>query len=259
MPRPRVIPVLLLKGAALVKTTRFMNPVYVGDPINAVKLFNDLGVDELVLLDIGATRENQEPAYERIQEIVSEAFMPIAYGGGVKTAEQAHRLLRLGIEKVVITTVAAENPALIGELAGQFGSQSVIVGIDVKRNWLGNARMRTHAGIKDGGLEPIAFAIEAANRGAGEIFVNAIDRDGMMSGYDLPLIAGVARAVPVPVVACGGAASPADLLSAIQAGACGAAAGSLFVFKGPHRAVLINYPTEQELDALFATGAFAQT
>jgi cyclase len=255
MLRARVIPCLLLKGSGLVKTVRFADPKYVGDPINAVKLFNDLEVDELVILDIMATREGREPAYERIAEIASEAFMPIAYGGGVHTAAQAERLFKQGVEKIVITTAAAERPALLGEIAGAFGSQSVVAGIDVKRNWMGRARAFVASGTRDTGFDPVALAVRAVEHGAGEILLNAIDRDGAMKGYDLSLVSEIAKAVGVPVVACGGAGSLADAGSVIAAGASGAAAGSLFVFKGPHRAVLINYPTQAELAVVLSTDA----
>lgn len=250
MLRGRVIPCLLLKGSGLVKTVRFADPKYVGDPINAVKLFNDLEVDELVILDITATRECREPAYERIAEIASEAFMPIAYGGGIRTVGHAERLFKQGVEKVVAMTAAAERPKLLGEIASAFGSQSVVAGIDVKRNWMGRPRACLASGTRDAGLDPVAFALRAVEHGAGEILLNVIDRDGTMKGYDLALVSEIAKAVGVPVVACGGAGSLADVGAVIAAGASGAAAGSLFVFKGPHRAVLINYPSQAELEAL---------
>ncbi len=255
MLRARVIPCLLLKGSGLVKTVRFADPKYVGDPINAVKLFNDLEVDELVILDITATREGREPAYERIGEIAGEAFMPIAYGGGIRMAAQAERLFKQGVEKIVVTTAAAEQPQLLSEISGAFGSQSVVAGINVKRNWMGRARAYVASGTRDTGLDPVALAARAVEHGAGEILLNAIDRDGAMKGYDLPLVSEIAKAVGVPVVACGGAGSLADIGAAIGAGASGAAAGSLFVFKGPYRAVLINYPAQTELAALLAVGA----
>lgn len=246
----RVVPCLLLKGAGLVKTVRFKEPKYVGDPINAVKLFNDLEVDELVFLDITATREGREPPYDRMAEIASEAFMPIAYGGGVRTAAQAARLFQVGVEKVVVTTAAVEQPALLTELSETYGSQSVVGGIDVKRNWRGRPRAMTVGGTRDTGLDPVALAHEIVRRGGGEIMVNAIDLDGTMTGYDLPLVGAIAKAVSVPVVACGGAGSLEDVGAVIAAGASAAAAGSLFVFKGPHRGVLINYPTRTELETL---------
>jgi cyclase len=247
----RAIPCLLLKGDGLVKTVRFRQPKYVGDPINAVKLFNDLEVDELCFLDITATSQQREPDYERIRAIAGEAFMPVGYGGGVTSVAQARKLFHTGVEKVILTTAAIQRPELITELAGEFGSQSVVVGLDVKRNWLGRPFLRTHCGTTRTSLDPVDFAREARERGAGELLVNSIDRDGTMSGYDLELIRNVARAVSIPVTACGGAGTVADLGLATQAGASAAAAGSLFVFTGPHRAVLINYPSQAELVRAF--------
>lgn len=258
MLRPRVIPCLLLKGDGLVKTVKFKNPVYVGDPINAVKLFNDLEVDELVLLDITATRENREPRYDRIREIASEAFMPIAYGGGVNSLAQAERLFKQGCEKVVITTAAVSQPDLLTDIARNFGSQSVVAGIDVKKNWLGRVRAMTECGNRDSGLEPLELAKRHAEAGAGEILVNSIDNDGVMKGYDIALMQQIAKAIAVPVVACGGAGSLRDVGDAIAAGVSGAAADSLFVFKGPHKAVLINYPTQAQLRELAQNASQSQ-
>lgn len=254
MLRPRIIPCLLLQEAGLVKTIRFAEPKYVGDPVHAVRLFNDLEVDELVLLDIRATREGREPAFERIGEIVEETFMPVACGGGIRSLAQAERLLRLGVEKVVVTSAFAERPSLLRELADAFGSQSVVAGIDVRRGWLGRARVAVDGGSKSTGLDPVILARRAVEEGAGEILLTSIDRDGTRAGYDLALIGEIAGAVGVPVVASGGAGSLADLRAAIAAGASAAAAGSLFVLKGPHRAVLISYPGAAELEALTGAG-----
>jgi cyclase len=251
----RAIPCLLLKGDGLVKTVRFRQPKYVGDPINAVKLFNDLEVDELCFLDITATRDRREPDYERIRTIVGEAFMPVGYGGGINSVAQARKLFQGGVEKVIVTTAAHERPALISELAAEFGSQSVVVGLDVKRDWLGRHRLRTHCGARRTSCEPVTFAREAARHGAGELLLNSIDRDGGMNGYDLELVHAVCEAVDVPVIACGGAGSVADLGHVVAAGASAAAAGSLFVFTGPHRAVLVNYPSQEELRQVFAPPA----
>lgn len=253
MLRHRAIPCLLLKGDGLVKTIRFGQPKYVGDPINAVKLFNDLEVDELCILDITATPQHREPDYARIQVIAGEAFMPIGYGGGVSSVAQARKLFQLGVEKVILTTAAFQRPELLTELAAEFGSQSIVAGMDVKRNWRGRACLRTHCGAQRTPRDPVDFAREAQERGAGELLVNSIDRDGTQSGYDLDLIREVSRAVGIPVVACGGAQSVADLGRATGAGASAAAAGSLFVFTGPHRAVLVNYPSQAELAAAFAS------
>lgn len=253
MLRHRAIPCLLLKGDGLVKTVKFRQPKYVGDPINAVKLFNDLEVDELCLLDITATAQGREPDFERIHAIAGEAFMPVAYGGGVTSVSQARRLFQIGIEKVIVTSAAPQRPELISELAAEFGSQSVVVGLDVKRNWFGRAILRACGGSQRTGRDPVRFAVEAQERGAGELLINSIDRDGTQQGYDLELIQSIASAVSIPVIACGGAGTVADLGKATRAGASAAAAGSLFVFTGPHRAVLINYPSQDELANAFET------
>ncbi len=252
MYRARVIPCLLLSGERLVKTVRFRQPTYVGDPINAVKIFNDREVDELAILDITATRERRDPPFEHLQAIAGECFMPLSYGGGIRTIEQARRLFGLGVEKVLINTAAAEDPGLVTAIAGEYGSQAVIAGIDVKKDWLGRTRVFTRAGSTNTGQTPIGYAKAMADRGAGEILLNAIDRDGTMAGYDLDLIREISAAVSIPLVACGGAGSIAHLAAAIEAGASAVAAGSLFVFAGPRRAVLINYPSAAELRAAIA-------
>lgn len=232
----------------LVKTTGFRKRVYLGDPINTVKIFNDKLVDELVLLDIDATVSGREPDYAYLENIASQCFMPLGYGGGVTSAEQVRRLLGLGIEKVVINAAAAKRPKLISEAAELAGSQSVVVSIDVKKTWTGRYEVRTHNGRRSTGLDPAAFATEAERRGAGEILLNSVDRDGTMSGYDIKLIRQVADAVSIPLVACGGAGSIEHFGEAVrQGGASAVAAGSLFVFSGPHKAVLINFPTQKDL------------
>lgn len=252
MYRPRVIPCLLLSGDRLVKTVRFKHPTYVGDPINAVKIFNEREVDELAILDISATRERREPPYEHLRAISSECFIPLSYGGGVRTIDHARRLFSVGVEKILINTAAAENPALLTAVAAEYGNQAVIAGIDVKRDWLGRTRVFTHAGSRNTGRHPVEYATAMAASGAGEVLLNSIDRDGTMAGYDLELIGDMSTALRVPLVACGGAGSIADLGAAIKAGASAVAAGSLFVFAGPRRAVLINYPSPAELRAVAA-------
>ena len=252
MYRARVIPCLLLSGERLVKTVRFRKPTYVGDPINAVKIFNDREVDELAVLDISATRERRDPPFEHLKAIAGECFVPFSYGGGIRTIEQARRLFGLGVEKVLINTAAAEDPGLLTAIADEYGSQSVIAGIDVKKDWLGRTRVFTRAGSANTGRTPIDYAKAMADRGAGEILLNAIDRDGTMAGYDLDLIREMSAAVSIPLVACGGAGSIAHLAAAIEAGASAVAAGSLFVFAGSRRAVLINYPSAAELRAAIA-------
>jgi cyclase len=250
--RPRVIPCLLLKNKGLVKTVKFSNPTYLGDPINVVKIFNDKEVDELIFLDILATTENRQPSFELLSKIAGECFMPLGYGGGVRTLEDIQTLLSLGIEKVVINSAAFELPRLVEAAANRFGSQSIVVSIDVRRDWLGHYQVYTQGGHKPTGQTPVEYARTMEKLGSGEIFLNAIDRDGMMQGYDLDLIRMVTESVNVPVVACGGAGNVQHLAQAVkEGGASAAAAGSLFVFQGPHRAVLITYPTAIQLQAAF--------
>lgn len=245
---PRVIPVLLLRGSGLVKTVRYKDPVYIGDPRNAVKIFNEREVDELVLLDIQATPHNKPIQYDLLKEIVSEAFMPVGYGGGVQSVEQALRLAAIGIEKIILCSAAIANPALVSELASLVGSSSTVISIDYKRNFLGHPEVHTHSGRKGSGKDPVTLAVEMAERGAGELIVNAIDRDGIMQGYDLDILQTITQKVSIPVIAGCGAGSLQHFGQAIhQGGASAVAAGSLFVFQGKHRAVLINYPTQAKL------------
>ena len=241
------MPCLLLSGHGLVKTRKFKDPVYLGDPVNAVRIFNDKEVDELVILDIDASREGREPNYEVIAEIAGECFMPVAYGGGVKTLEQARRLIRCGVEKVVINTAALASYDVIREIAQVFGRQAVVGAIDVKKTLLGGYRVVAKSASVEAKtpLDEHVQALVAA--GVGEIFLNSVDRDGMMEGYDLVLIQRVAGQVNVPVVACGGAGHVDHLAAAVQKGASAVAAGSLFVFHGRRRAVLINYPQGLDL------------
>ncbi len=247
----RVIPCLLLRGLGLVKTTKFRDPRYLGDPINIVRIFNDKEVDELVLLDITATSEDRGPAFEYLAKVTDECFMPLCYGGGVRTTADMATLFGLGIEKIAINTRAVEDPGFVEEAAGLFGSQSVIVSIDVKRNWLGHSEVYIRNGKKSTGLDPAEFAVAMEQRGAGELLLNSIDRDGTMRGYDLELVKRVSSSVSIPVIACGGASGLRDLGEAIrQGGASAVAAGSMFVFQGPHKAVLISYPSRLEIEAL---------
>jgi cyclase len=247
----RVIPCLLLRNQGLVKTVKFRDPKYLGDPINVVRIFNDKEVDELVLLDITATPEGREPQFEYIAMLATECFMPLCYGGGVRTVEQVKRLCGLGVEKVAVNSYAVEHPEFVTAAADVVGSSSVIVSIDVKRDFWGRYRVYTHRGRVATGLNPADHAVEMERRGAGEILLNSIDRDGTMQGYDLDLIRAVAGRVGVPVVACGGAGSVEHLAQAVRdAGAAAAGAGSMFVFTGPHRAVLISYPPPERLRAL---------
>jgi cyclase len=253
MVRTRVIPCLLLKNLGLVKTVRFKHPTYVGDPINAVRIFNDKEVDELVFLDITATRERRPPPFELIAKIASECFMPFCYGGGIRTMEHVTQLFTLGVEKIALNSTAAENPHFVNEVASVAGSQSVVVSIDVKRNLFGRYRVFTRSGTTRTEHDPVDYARRMQDSGAGEILLTSIDRDGTMTGYDLELIQRVSAAVSLPVVACGGASQIGDFVAGIDAGAAAAAAGSLFVFTGKHRAVLINFPAPQDLQLAFAS------
>lgn len=248
MIRPRMIPALLLKGQGLVKTVRFKDPKYLGDPINVVRIFNEKEVDEIVLLDITATPEKRGPQFEVLKDIASEVFIPLAYGGGIRSMEDVRTLLSIGIEKLIMNTSAVENPSLIRETADHAGSQAVVVSIDVKKNFLGKYEVFTRCGQKKTGLDPVMRAVEVERMGAGEILLNSIDRDGTMQGYDIELVRKVADAVKVPVVACGGAGNLTHVAEVIQQGhASAAAAGSMFVFQGPLRGVLISYPSPKEL------------
>lgn len=247
----RVIPALLLDQGGLVKTQRFKQPKYVGDPINAVKIFNDKEVDELVVLDISASRLNKEPDYELISQFASECFMPLAYGGGIRTIEQARTLFTLGVEKVVLQSAVLSDTSLITRVAERFGVQSVVVSLDIKRNWRGKPMPWASRDRKKIAENWTVLAKRLIAAGAGEILLNAVDRDGMQQGYDLELISDLSRQIDVPLIALGGAGTIQDLKSAVDAGASAAAAGSLFVFQGPHRAVLISYPRYAELEALF--------
>ncbi|MDO8751336.1 MAG: AglZ/HisF2 family acetamidino modification protein [Dehalococcoidia bacterium] len=249
----RVIPVLLLHERGLVKTRQFSHPAYLGDPINIVKIFNDKEVDELILLDITATVEKRPPQFEYLKEIVSECFMPVCYGGGLRTIEDVKRVFDMGVEKVATNSYGLENPGFVSEVAGIYGSQSMVVSLDAKMERFGGYELRTHGGRKRTGLLPVQFAREMEAAGAGEILLNSIDRDGTMHGYDMDLIRQVASAVSVPLIACGGAGKIEDLYNVVkQGGAAAAAAGSMFVYQGRHRAVLISYPSYDELEKLFA-------
>ena len=243
MLRPRIIPCLLIHEGGLVKTVGFKDAKYVGDPINAVKIFNEKESDELVVLDIDATANGAEPDYAVIAHLAAECRMPLCYGGGVRTAAQAKRIIGLGVEKVAISAAAVERPALIAEIAAEIGRQSVVVILDIRAKRFGGYELRTHNASRQHKVDPIAFAQEAVRFGAGEIVINAIDLDGTMKGYDLKLARRVRDVLGVPVTFLGGAGSLADIEALIrEVGVVGAAAGSLFVFKGSYRAVLINYP-----------------
>ena len=249
MHKVRVIPVLLLKKWGIEKSVRFRDNVYIGSPINAVRVFNGRNVDELILLDIIATPERRGPDLEVIRQITSEAQMPLTVGGGIRDLETIRGLMGAGVDRVAINTAAVERPAFVREAADVFGSQCIVVSIDVKRRrWTGKYEVYTHGGTRATGLDPIAHARAMQAHGAGEILLTSIDRDGTMDGYDLALIQAVADAVSIPVIACGGAGSVAHLGEAVGTGhASAVASGAFFLFYGPRRTVLITYPEDREL------------
>jgi cyclase len=255
--RPRIIPCLLVHDRGLVKTVRFAAPKYVGDPLNAVRIFNEKRVDELMVLDIDATVRGAKPNYELIQHLAAECRMPLCYGGGIRTVEQATRIIKMGVEKVSLSAAAVERPALIGEIARHVGGQSVVVVLDVRRRGGNGApELVTHNATRSAGRDPVQFARQACELGAGELTINAVDRDGVMQGYDLELIRAFRDVATVPMTVLGGAGSLAHIEELIRRfGIIGAAAGSLFVFKGVYRAVLISYPRRAEHDALCAAAA----
>jgi cyclase len=247
MKRIRVIPTLLIQDGGLVKSIKFKDHKYVGDPINAVKIFNEKEVDEIVILDISATAEGKAPPISIIKEIASEAFMPLGYGGGITTLAEIKELIKAGVEKVILNTSAFENPKLVSEGANYVGRQSVVVSVDVKKNIWGKYKVFVRNGTKNTGIDPLLYARQMEQAGAGELLVNAIDRDGTFCGYDVDLIKSINASVNIPVVAIGGAATVDDFAKAVQAGASAVSAGSIFVFQRPHRAVLISYPAQKEL------------
>lgn len=249
MKRIRVIPVLLIQKGGLVKSVRFKNCQYIGDPINTVKIFNEKEVDEIVILDISATAERRSPDMQLVRDLAGEAFMPLAYGGGITSLEQVKELIYNGVEKIIVNSAAFTAPHLIEQAAKWAGSQSVVVSVDAKKNTWGAYKVYTQNGTRNQGIHPVVFAKRMESEGAGEILLQDISRDGTFSGYALELINEMSAAVKIPVVACSGAASLADFSGAVKAGAAAVAAGSMFVLQRPHRAVLINYPAQQDLQS----------
>lgn len=250
MLRNRVIPVLLVKGRGLVKTVKFKDPKYVGDPINAIRIFNEKEVDELLVVDIQAGSRGSGPNFDLVQDIAGECFMPLAYGGGVSSAEHARRLFSLGVEKVVVRSAAATDMDILTRVADVAGSQAVSFSIDIRRGRLGKYRVHAPGTPRDGDSDWLG-AIEAAMAaGAGEVVLNSVDRDGTMAGMDLNLVSVAAGCARVPLVVVGGVGSLGDITSATEAGADAVGVGSFFVFHGPRRAVLITYPTYSELTKL---------
>lgn len=253
MLRPRIIPSLLIQENGLVKTVNFKNPKYVGDPINAVRIFNEKEVDELAIFDIDATVKGLEPNYSLIERIANQSRMPLCYGGGVKTVEQAQKIFGLGIEKIALSSAVLDNPSLITQIADRVGAQSVIVVLDVKKKLFGGYEVYTNNGKKSTGINPFKFIEEAQTLGAGEIVINSIDQDGVMKGFDMSLIEKAREKTSLPMTVLGGAGNLQDIKEVIDKHKIiGVAAGSLFVFKGKYKAVLINYPTKDDKEKLIS-------
>jgi len=246
----RVIPFLLVKQGGLVKTRQFRDPTYVGDPINAIRIFNEKEVDELALLDICASASGQGPNFDLVRDVASECFMPLAYGGGVRNLEDAKRLFSLGVEKVILRTAAATDLSHVTDIAGFSGSQSVAVSIDVKRDRRGVSRLHAPGTRMDGQPGWFGLLRDAAAAGAGEVVLNSVDTDGTMAGMDTALIEWAAQGQTTPLLAVGGVGSLADMRAGLDAGASAIGAGAFFVFHGPRRAVLITYPSSDELRTL---------
>ncbi len=248
MLKTRIMPCLLVSNGRLVKTIKFANPAYVGDPVNAIKIYNEKEVDELILLDISATQEGRKPNFAFLSEIANECFMPLAYGGGVRDLDDIKRIFSLGIEKVAINSYAVENPAFIEKAATIFGSQSILLSLDAKKNLFGKYGVYTQGGRKGTSHDPVVWAVEAERLGAGEILLNSIDQDGTMEGYDIKLIKKVTDAVHIPVIACGGAGRLHDFKAAVaEGGASAVAAGSMVVYQAKNKGVLINFPSRADL------------
>lgn len=239
----RIIPVLLIHKGGLYKTVQFKKPKYIGDPINAVRIFNEKEVDEIVILDIDASKNGTSPNLSIVSEICGEAFMPLAYGGGISKAEQAEQLFYNGVEKVVLNTIISMPNGfhITNSIANKFGNQSVIASIDIKKNFFGKPKIYRHSDKKLTSHDIIDFTKKCEQNGVGELFLNSVDRDGMYTGYDLDLIYAISKSVSIPVIICGGASTKEDFKLAEQAGASAMAAGSMFVFQRPHNAVLISY------------------
>lgn len=250
MLKHRVIPCLLLRNKGLVKTLKFAKPKYIGDPINAIRIFNEKEVDELLVLDIEASKSKSEPDYEIIEEFAGECFMPLGYGGGITSVNQAKRLFSIGVEKVFVQTSAYANLKIISDIAALYGNQSVVVSIDIKRNFVGHPKLYSSASGKIIEKHWLEFLKSAVDAGAGEVLLNSVDKDGTMTGMDIPIIERAAMSCKVPLIAVGGVGCLTDIKAAVKAGAFAVAAGAFFVYHGSHRAVLITYPKYEQLIAL---------
>jgi cyclase len=245
----RVIPCLLVENDRLVKTVNFKNPSYVGDPVNAIKIYNEKEVDELIIVDITATIENRTPNFNLIKEVADECFMPVCYGGSISSVDQMKKLFNIGIEKVALNSSVIENQRLINDAAEVFGSQSIIISIDVKKNLFGKYQVYTHSGEKNSKKDPAEYAKTVEKAGAGEILLNSIDRDGTWNGFDIDLIKSITDAVGIPVIAVGGAGNLEHISEAVHKGGASAIAiGSMAVYQGKDLGVLINFPTRDRLE-----------
>lgn len=250
MLKTRIIPCLLLRDGGLTKTQRFKKGKYIGDPINAVRIFNDLAVDELVFLDIDASKNKTAPNYDIIQDLAAECFMPFAYGGGITSLKEVEKILKIGVEKIVINHKALMNKTLIAEVAKQFGSSTLIAGVDVRKNLLGKYLVYDHVKAQNTSYLVVDYVKELQELGAGEVFINNVDRDGTGTGFDQQLISSISKHLTIPLIACGGAGNINDIGKAVEAGASAVAAGSIFVYQGPHKAVLISYPETKDLEKI---------
>lgn len=250
MRRIRVIPTLLISNNGLVKGKKFKNHQYVGDPINAVKIFNDKEVDELAIIDISNTKQKKQPNFKQIAEIASEAFMPLSYGGGVSNIEQVDQILYSGVEKIILNSSAVFYPDLITQISSKYGNQSVIISVDIRKDIFGRSFVYTNCGEKNTKKNPLEFIKECENRGAGEILLTSINNEGTYSGYDLASIKSICETISIPIIANGGASCVSDMKDAILSGASAVAAGNMFIFRRPHNAVLINYLDKSEIEYL---------
>jgi imidazole glycerol-phosphate synthase subunit HisF len=251
MLQTRIIPCLLLKDDSLVKTVNFKKPAYIGDPVNTARIFNELEVDELVLLDISATNNNRKPDFKILAELANECFMPLAYGGGINNFEDAKKIFKTGIEKVIINTVVFEKPEFVTQLAEYFGNQAVVVSIDVKKNFFGKYQVYSNSGSKKQKIDPVEWAIEVEKLGAGEILLTAIHQEGTWSGFDLDIIKKISNAVKIPIIANGGASSISDIEKAVIEGQASAVSlGSMVVYQNKGMGVLVNFPDKNNFEMI---------
>lgn len=247
----RVIPVLTIQNNLLVKTHKFSKPKYIGDPLNAVRIFNDKEVDEILLIDISASRENKSPNFELIENISSQCLMPLTYGGGIKTISDAKRIFSIGVEKISLQSAAFENPEIIYQLSEIFGQQSIILSIDIKRTFLNQLKIYNYLTGKKSSKDLMETIKEFIGLGVGEVLLNSVDKDGVLKGPDLELIELISEKIDIPLIALGGVSRLEDMRDLINAGASAVAAGSFFSFYGPHKAVLLTYPKPYEIENLF--------